>query len=239
MKINIYKLLDGAKKASGDVTVIIDVLRAFSVECFLANNNAKQIIAVAGEDLAYKLKEEHKDYLLIGERGGKMLPDFDYGNSPSQIENVDFTGKTCIHTTSAGTQGLANAINSKTVLTGSLVNAKAIAEYIIKNNFKEVSLVALGLAAKTETTEDNLCAEYIKGLLEGNKPDITKQIENVKQTDGAKFFDPNKQDIFPKKDFELCMDKNRFNFVLKVDKIENGKFYIKKIDQATKIVDRI
>ena len=37
--------------------------------------------------------------------------------------------KIIVHTTSAGTQGIANAKNAKEILTGSLVNAKAVAKY--------------------------------------------------------------------------------------------------------------
>lgn len=52
--------------------------------------------------MAYKIKEQNDSYILVGERHGKILPGFDYGNSPSQIKNVDFSGKTVVHT-SAGT----------------------------------------------------------------------------------------------------------------------------------------
>ena len=50
------------------------------------------------------------------------------------VIKLDLKEKTIIHTTSAGTQGIANAINAEEILTGSLVNAKAIAEYIKRNN---------------------------------------------------------------------------------------------------------
>jgi 2-phosphosulfolactate phosphatase len=45
----------------------------------------------------------------MGERKGKKLPGFDYGNSPTEIQAIDFSGKTVIQTTSAGTQGFADA----------------------------------------------------------------------------------------------------------------------------------
>ena len=41
-------------------------------------------------------------------------------------EQFRVAGKTVIHTTSAGTQGIANALNASEIITGSLVNAKAI-----------------------------------------------------------------------------------------------------------------
>ncbi len=229
MNIKILHFVEGAKKATG-ITVIIDVFRAFTVEAYLMNNGAQKIIPVGDSQIAYDYKEKHKDAILVGERHGKILPGFDYGNSPSQLENVDFTGKTVIHTTSAGTQGIANATNAEIILTGSLVNAKATAEYILNNNYKDVSLVCMGLEGKEQTDEDNLCAYYIKSLLENNPMELTSEIEKLKQTSGKKFFDASLQEVFPEKDFFLSTEVDKYDFVLKLEKDENNYDYIKKIE---------
>ena len=229
MDIQILHMVDGAKEAEG-LAVIIDVFRAFSFECYVMNNNAVTVIPVGSKEIAYKLKEENPDYILAGERKGKILEGFDYGNSPTQIENIDFTGKTVIHTTSAGTQGIDNAINAKEIITGSLINAKAIAEYIKKSRYETVSLVCMGLEAISQTEEDNLCAEYIKAILENREVDLERQIEELKLTSAAKFFDKARNDVFPEKDFYLCTEVDKFNFVLKVEKNENGLDYIKRIE---------
>ena len=229
MNINILQMIEGAKNAKG-CTVIIDVFRAFTVEAYLANNGAKKIIPVGDKELAYNYKENDNNIILIGERGGKILPSFDYGNSPSQIENIDFKEKTLVHTTSSGTQGIANAKNAEEILTGSLVNARAIAKYIKSKNFSEVSLVPMGLAGVEETDEDNLCARYIKDLIEENDTSYLKsEIEKLKITSGAKFFDKKNHSVFPEKDFHLSTEVNKFDFVLKIVKDINGD-YIEKID---------
>ena len=88
----------------------------------------------------------------------------------------------------------------------------------------------MGLEAKSQTEEDNLCAYYIKSLLEGNSIELHKKIEKLKETSGSKFFDSNQQDIFSQADFYLCTEVDKFNFVLKVEKDNNGISYIKKID---------
>ena len=214
-------MVEGAKDATG-IAVIIDVFRAFTVEAYLMNNGAEKLMPVGDMDIAYKYKEKNNNCVLVGERHGKILPGFDFGNSPSQIQKVDFTGKTVIHTTSAGTQGIANAMNADEVLTGSLVNAKAIAEYIKQKDPEEVSLVCMGLEAKSQTEEDNLCAYYIKSLLENKPMDLSEEIEKLKVTSGAKFFDKDKQDVFPEPDFYLSTEVNKFDFVLKVEKDEDG-----------------
>lgn len=228
MNIKILELIDGAKKAKG-LTVIIDVFRAMTVEAYLINNGAKDLIPIGNISDAYKYKELNPNTVLIGERGGAICPGFDFGNSPSSIKDVDFTGKTVVHTTSAGTQGIANAINADKIITGSIVNARAIAEYIKNSGFMDVSLVCMGLEGKESTEEDLLCAKYIKSLLDGSKVDFEKEVEIIKNTSGAKFFDVKQRNVFPEQDFYLCLEKDKFNFVLEVAKGTDGFMHTKKI----------
>ena len=136
------KIVNDAKIAIG-LTVVIDVFRAFTVEPYLINNGEKKIIPVSDVQIAYNYKNKNNNYILIGARNGIILPGFDYGNSPSQIETVDFSEKTIIHTTSCGTQGIVKSINAKEIITGSLVNAQAIVRYIIQNKIDDVSLLTL------------------------------------------------------------------------------------------------
>lgn len=229
MKIRILKLLEGAKAAEG-LTVIIDVFRAFSLECFLMAAGAEAVLPVGSKELAYQLKAAHPDWLLAGERNGEMLPGFDFGNSPAQVEGLDLAGKTILHTTSAGTQGIANACRADEILTGSLVNARAIAAYIRQKQPETVSLVCMGLAAKEEADEDNLCADYIKALLEGETPDISDRLAALRHTTGARFFDPDFQHACPEKDFYLCTQPDRFPFVLRVEKTADGLDIVRKED---------
>ena len=225
MNIEILHMKEGARKAKG-ITVIIDVFRAFSVESYFFALGVKDIIPVGDVNLAYKLKEENPDSILAGERHGKILPGFDVGNSPSDVVKLDCCGKTVVHTTSAGTQGIANAVNADEILGAALVNARATAEYIKSKNPENVSLVCMGLEALSQTEEDNLCALYIKSILEGTDIDLPTEIENLKYTSGAKFFDKEQNDVFPQEDFYLCTQVDKFNFVLKMT--ENGT--MKKID---------
>lgn len=217
MQIRILQLIEGAKKAEG-VTVVIDVFRAFSLEAYLMAAGAETVIPVGDADLAYQLKHENPERILAGERGGKIMPGFDMGNSPTDLlSRVDVRGRTVVHTTSSGTQGIANAIHADRILCGSLVNAKATAAYIRSLDPDVVSLVCMGLAGVEPTEEDTLCALYIKSLLDGSSVDIEAGIENVKVTSGAKFFDPEQNDVFPQMDFYYCTQVDKFNFALELD----------------------
>lgn len=220
MNIRILQLIDGAKAARG-LTVIIDVFRAMTVEAYVLQNGAADLIPMGDIDAAYAYREAHPGTLLMGERGGAKCPGFDFGNSPSAVKDFDFTGRTVVHTTSAGTQGVANATGATELLTGALVNAKAIAAYIKASGAEEVSLVCMGLAGREETQEDTLCAEYIKAMVEGRPFDLTPGIALCKRTSGAKFFDP-KNPVFPEEDFHLSVEADKFDFVLHVERGPDG-----------------
>ena len=221
MDIRILHLTEGARAARG-ITVVIDVFRAMTVETYLMQRGAEKIIPVGDVAWAFDYQRQHPDCILCGERGGKIIDGFHFGNSPSQIENADLTGKTVIHTTSAGTQGIANAIHADEIIAGSLLSARAIAAYIKRKNPADVSLVCMGLAAVEQTEEDNLCAEYIKSLLEGNPlPDLQARMDDLKNTSGAKFFDPAQQSVFPERDFHLCLRADTVPFILRLKKEGN------------------
>lgn len=227
MEIKILQLIEGAKAARG-VTVIIDVFRAFSLESYLFASGVECIYPIGDADKAYQMKKDHPDWILAGERGGAILPGFDTGNAPSELYKLDLQGKTVIHTTSAGTQGVANATGASEILGAGLVNAKATAKYIQSTNADTVSLVCMGLDAKVPIEEDTLCARYIKALLEGKESeiDMAAEIENLKITSGAKFFDESQNHVFPRQDFFMCTEVDKFDFAIRYD-AQTGKM-IKK-----------
>ena len=230
MDIQVLQLLEGAKAAKG-LTVIIDVFRAFTVEAYMAKNNAAKIIPVKDVQTAFDYKAEHPDALLCGERNGVMIEGFDFGNSPADIQPIDLTGKTLVHTTSAGTQGIANASGADEIITGSLANAKAIARYIKSKQPQYVSLVCMGWNADEETAEDTLCGQYIKSILEGQPmADIREKAQALRYSTGAKFFDPKQQDVFKEADFHLCVDVDAIDFVLRLKKSPDGLHYMERID---------
>ncbi len=221
MDIRIYELIDGARDARG-LTVIIDVFRAFSLEAYLFSRGVEKIYPIGTIAEAFALKKKNPDYLLIGERGGKKVEGFDYGNSPSAFNGKKLYGCSAIHTTSAGTQGIDNAVNTQEILVASFLNARATARYIKERNPQDVSLVCMGNAGIAPAGEDRLCADYIKSILEGSPiPDIDERLLNLRNTDGKKFFDKKQREVFPEPDFWMCIRRDIFNFVIKVYKEEN------------------
>lgn len=228
MKIIRSGLLSGASEAKG-LTVIIDVFRAFSVSCYLMANGAQRIYPVGTVDEAFLLKKEIPGLILIGERNERKCNGFDFGNSPTHIENIDFTGKKIVHTTSSGTRGIELAKNATECITGSFVNAGAIAGYIKHQNPEVVTLVAMGYEGLRPTQEDEFCAEYIEKILIGEKFDFPEMVEKLKVGDGARLLDPANHEHSPATDFDLCLDINKFKFVMKVSYDVKGRKYFEKI----------
>jgi len=228
MNIEILQLLEGAQKARG-LTVIIDVFRAFSTACYAFQAGIQRIYPVGDLEKAYFLKQQNPDFLLVGERNEQKPEGFDFGNSPSQLLESILTGKSMVHTTSSGTQGIANAKYAEEIITGSFVNAQAIINYIRRQNPEQVSLVCMGYSCQYPTDEDTLLAVYIKNELEGVPNDFQAMVEQIRTGDGARFFAPEKQEWAPAEDFDLCLSLNRFDFVLKVEN-ENGLNYLNRIN---------
>jgi 2-phosphosulfolactate phosphatase len=227
MKVEILEFVEGARKAKG-ATVIIDVFRAFSVECYAFDAGASRIIATSGVREAFMLKEQYKNCVLVGERDEKKIEGFDFGNSPTEIIKADLTGKTVIHTTTAGTQGLINATNADFILTGSLVNAAAIVKYIKLLNPEVVTLVAMGYRASVSAEEDLLCAEIISSELNNDRIDYSSRISDLKNSSGTRFFNPVNIDFSPPTDFFLCTMPNKFDFVLRAIKRPDGNMDLMK-----------
>jgi 2-phosphosulfolactate phosphatase len=221
MQIELLQLVDGANKASG-LTVIIDVFRAFSTACYAVNNGAARLIPVETVEMALKIKEKNPEFILLGERGEKKCEGFDFGNSPTHILHQSFDGKTLVHTTSSGTLGIAKAQHASEIVTGSFVNAKAIVRYIQQKNPSMVSLVCMGYEARYETQEDTFCAQYIRNELLGIETNFNGMIELLKIGDGARLLNPNNHAHSPASDFDLCLDLNRFDFILKAKPSEFG-----------------
>ncbi len=152
----------------------------------------ERIYPVGNLEEAYQLKREHPDFLLCGEREAGSRRDATW-QSPLEIMKSNVQGRTMIHTTSAGTQGLENATGADVLLAGALVNAKATAEYIRRLNPQHVSLVCMGLACRRPTDEDTLCAQYLRALLLGEEFDKEKAVEIMRKGDGQRFFIPEDQ----------------------------------------------
>ena len=164
MKIQILQMIEGARKARG-LTVVIDVFRAFSLECYLMAKHPSRLCPVGAEQTARDLKMRYPEAVLIGERHGVILPGFEYGNSPSQTE----AGRTGREDADPHHQR-RNPGNRECIRSDRDPDRRSLGEcgshrlrYIKASDAEEVSLVAMGWEGKEEAPEGSaVCQIYQK-----------------------------------------------------------------------------
>jgi 2-phosphosulfolactate phosphatase len=77
--------------------------------------------------------------------------------------------------------------------------------------------------------EDDFCGDYIANVLRGKGNDFDEMTRIIRETSGARFFIEENQHFAPREDFDLCLNLNKFNFVLKRYN-NSGKLVLNKID---------
>jgi 2-phosphosulfolactate phosphatase len=220
MQVRIESLLDGARRAQGTV-VIVDVFRAFTTAAVALARGAQRIVLVPGIEEALRLRDQGVGEICVGEVNGIKPEGFDFGNSPHEMMQASLRGKVVIQSTRAGTTGVAAAEQAQAVYAGSFVVAEATAEAIVRDNPEQVTIVAMGWNARVRTDEDELCALYLRNLLQGRRPD-PEAVRRLVLAGGeaAKFGDP-KQPHFHREDLEIALEINKYDFAIRVIK-EDG-----------------
>jgi 2-phosphosulfolactate phosphatase len=209
VNVRVTRFLDGAREATGHA-VIVDVFRAFTTAAFCVAAGAREIVLVADHEQALAMKHEDPSLFLTGEIGGRPIPGFDVGNSPSAIEPLDLTGRRCVQRTGAGTQGVNAATAARDIVLGSFVIAEATVRHL-RRSAAEVTVVAMGEGGMVASDEDEACARYLAARLNGEPTDVAAIIASLWADE-----DPNWPDWFPRRDAELACQVDRFDFALPV-----------------------
>lgn len=218
MNVRVTRFLEGAREATGHV-VIVDVFRAFTTAAFCIAAGAREIVLVSDHERALDLKRDDPSLFLTGEIGGRPIPGFDVGNSPSAIERLDLTGRRVVQRTSSGTQGVVAATAARAVVLGSFVVARATVRYL-QRVADEVTVVAMGAAAQEESDEDEQCASYLAASLRGTPPDGHGVVLRTPPDAWPEWF--------PRRDAELALEIDRFDFALPVTR-EDGLFVARPV----------
>ncbi|HPF25150.1 MAG TPA: 2-phosphosulfolactate phosphatase [Steroidobacteraceae bacterium] len=225
MQVEVVDFVAGAARAQG-VAIVVDVFRACTVAAVAIAQGAAAIVPVAEVATARALRTRHADWLLVGERYARKLPGFDAGNSPTEIASLDVVGRTLIHTTHAGTQGLTAAARvADAVFTGAFVNMSATVRAVRSLTPHGVTIVRMGREATARSQEDDLCAEWFAALLCGERdlaPGRAAIAAALRNSEAAgKFFDPA-ADWAPAADFDACTAVDAYDFALYLTTPEKG-----------------
>jgi 2-phosphosulfolactate phosphatase len=160
-----------------DVYIVIDLIRATTCITVMLDRSARRIYAAGTVQQARDAREQHPERLLCGERNGKPLPDFDYGNSPLQFASADLRARELIMTTTNGTRAFHACPASSLRLAGCLYNASAVAGKALAlatEQQRNIHLVCSG-ELNTFALDDSICAGYLAN-------EIQRQAEANAQT---------------------------------------------------------
>jgi len=215
-----YTNLETCHEATG-IVVVIDVIRAFTNAAFAFSRGAKEIYPVSGVEEALQLRAEIPKSLVCGEVGGIPPEGFDFGNSPTQTDTLDLSGRIIVQRTGAGTQGIARSVKASTMLAASFVVADATEKYIQQLKPKGVTFVVTG-QTYDGGEEDLACAEYLESLLKSESPNPAPFLARVRNSHDAEIFFNADQLQFLESDVTHCINLNKFDFAMPVIK-ENGR----------------
>jgi len=145
----------------GKIAVVIDVLRASTTIITALQNGCRQILPVAEVETARKLVrlQSQETTILGGEREGKKLEGFNFGNSPREYTPASVVHKTLIFTTTNGTRLLNKTQAAELTLIAAYVNGSQVAEYLF-NAGKNFAILCAGSEGHF-SLEDTVCAGMI------------------------------------------------------------------------------
>lgn len=227
MRIYLESLLEGATRARG-TTIVIDVFRAFTTAAVALSRGAAKIVLTAEVEEALALRAAGVGSLCMGEVGGARPPGFDFGNSPFELSTADVSGRTILQSTRAGTVGVCAVPQGLPIFAASLLTAGATARVVRRQQPDEVTIVAMGLEGRTRTDEDEMCALYIRNLIEGRTPDPAAVAALIRTSgEAGKYGDPARPH-FHAEDLEHALRIDSCDFAVPVTR-EDGLLVARRL----------
>lgn len=211
--------------------VVIDIFRATSTIAAALQAGATAVHPVKAADEALALGK--KGYLTAGERDGKPLEGFDFGNSPVLIQGERIKGQKLALTTTNGTKcfEMAQTSDCHAIYSGSFLNIRATAERLLDENRNIILFCAgwkdlinledtLYAGALYAMLQDDFSAAHDAVLLAENAFDMAKK-KGVKRYLKVSSHFQRLKNFGAERDMELSLKHNTLDrcVVLKDDEL--------------------
>jgi len=147
----------GADNLVGKTAIVIDVLRATSTMITALASGCAGIIPV--ETVCQAREYQAEGIRIGGERGGRKIPGFDYGNSPFEYMTPELQGKIVVMTTTNGTRAVQKASRASHEIAAAMLNGRAAAARALAFR-RDIVIVCAGTKDRF-SLEDGLCAGYL------------------------------------------------------------------------------
>jgi 2-phosphosulfolactate phosphatase len=165
---------------TGGIAVVIDALRATTTVAYALKNGARSIIPCESIEKAKSQRDSDGDsaelvpgtrhgLLLGGERGGKQIPGFDLGNSPSEWSHEVVADQEIAFTTTNGTQALLRCTWADRIVTGAFANLQAVVDILTAESLP-VHLVCAGTEGQISTEDCLFAGAVVDRLLNVSPP---------------------------------------------------------------------
>jgi 2-phosphosulfolactate phosphatase len=168
----------GAREAArgGAAVVVVDTYRASTTIAVLVAHGAR-VVPVASIEEA----EVYPADLRIGERGSAKVKGFDFGNSPTEVQEARIPdGSTVVLSSTNGTRIIEAAHDSPAVYIGAFVNAGAVAEALLNTAADGSRVVVVGCGWRgRRSSEDESAAGEILGRLRQGGAELEERAERI------------------------------------------------------------
>ncbi|MFJ8146772.1 2-phosphosulfolactate phosphatase [Streptomyces sp. NPDC096048] len=192
------------------VAVVIDVMRAFTVAAWAFSRGVEKLVLASTEGEALALKESHPGWLAL--KDGAPAAGFDAVNSPGLLRSCDFTGRTLVQKTTAGTVGALAVADAPLVLCASFVVAGPTARFLRARDVGPVTFVVTGEGGQAD--EDLACAEYIGHSMAGDDVDVAPYLHRARASRAAADLAGGLRSGYHPDDVDLCLEVDRFPFAM-------------------------
>ena len=105
-RVNVFFTPPPPGHLRGRTTLVIDTLRATTTLVTLVANDAAVVYPTPSDAEAFALAKTLPGSHLCGEREGRRVPGFEFGDSPLELLDAGIAGKTFVQSTSNGTRAL-------------------------------------------------------------------------------------------------------------------------------------
>ncbi len=168
----------GAREAArgGAAVVVVDTYRASTTIAVLVAHGAR-VVPVASIEEAERRPADFR----IGERGSAKVKGFDFGNSPTEVEEARIpAGSTVVLSSTNGTRIIEAAHRSPGIYIGAFVNAGAVAEELLRSATDDLRVVVVGCGWRgRRASEDESAAGEILGRLQRGGADLEDRAERI------------------------------------------------------------
>jgi 2-phosphosulfolactate phosphatase len=146
----------------GWAAIVVDVLRACSSIITLFDRGAQSIGLAESVEAARAAAKNIPGAVLCGEVGGLPPYGFDYGNSPVEFSQLDFSGKHIVMATTNGTAAVRACRTASATLVGALINANQVIRetFALLQGLRGVIIVCAGRQGRF-VLDDAITAGYL------------------------------------------------------------------------------